>query len=313
MAKSNANVPVTRAAATRADGETSATSDIKDTYSATHTISSDFKPTYPTDYKAYFVATTDEGDYKPGEIVRVVDINLNTANLSSSTSKNITVTVPAISYNIIVTNYNPATGYAAGNTITDVDESNTYDFTKSLPTSSSTLYLYGSTATTTTQSDGTTSVTNNGDFSSKTGNVTAYVTLDNEYAAVCVAANDFVSKVVYNGDATNYTNNSTTGTTGTTATNGNWYVGDWYYLYIKVTNHPDKFSSTLTIANINNYTGEYTINHSGNSNENYDLVANKIYEYRINDNFTGGTSNSNGLTVTVNPFTETKSDDISVY
>ena len=239
-----------------------------------------FAPTYPTSYTAYFVAKGDQNGYKDGEIVRVVTIDNATAPTKDNPNvvTNTKITVPALDYNIIVTNYTPTTNApTAGGTWSD--------FETSLPTSSTTLYLYGQ--------------KENNLSSSTTTVVTANVTLDNNYAAVCVAHNNFVTGVTYNVGQNAYTD-------GTSDNSG---VGKWYYLYVRA-NSTSGFddalntNSTLTIHNITNVTS-YILNRG--------ISAGNVYQYTINDNFTGGTSGGDGLTISITPFKEAMTEDLSVY
>jgi hypothetical protein len=235
----------------------------------------DFAPTYPTSYTAYFVADGDQNGYKNGEIIRVVTIDNATAPTKDNANvvTNTKITVPALKYNIIVTNYTPSTNApTAGGTWSD--------FETSLPTSSTTLYLYGQ---------------NKNDLSSSTASVvTANVTLDNNYAAVCVAHNNFVTGVTYTVGNNAYTDGGT---------------GKWYYLYIRA-NSASGFgdalntNSALTIQNITKVTS-YTLSKS--------ISAGNIYQYTINDNFTGTGGNENGLGVSVTPFKDATTQDLSVY
>ncbi|GAA6528695.1 hypothetical protein LPYR103PRE_06680 [Segatella asaccharophila] len=236
----------------------------------------DFAPTYPTSYTAYFVADGAQNGYTDKEIVRVVTIN-NAAQPTKDNPNVVTntkITVPALKYNIIVTNYTLGTAPAAGGTWAD--------FEASLPTSSTTLYLYGQQI--------------NDLSASATAVVNANVTLGNDYAAVCVAHNNFVSAAKYNVDNDAYSD----------GTNDNSGSGKWYYLYIRANSNDKKnTNSTLTIHNINNI-NSYTLSK--------DILAGNVYQYTINDNFTGGTSgNENGLTISITPFKEAITEDLSVY
>lgn len=240
----------------------------------------DFAPTYPTSYTAYFVADGAQSGYTDNEIVRVVTINNATAPTQDNPNvvTNTKITVPALKYNIIVTNYTPSTNTpTAGDTWSD--------FETLLPTSSTTLYLYGQKGK---------------DLSSSTTSVvTANVTLDNNYAAVCVAHNNFVTGVKYNVDNNAYTD-------GTSDNSG---LGKWYYLYVRANsasgyNDALNTNSALTIKNIANITS-YTLSEP--------IAAGNIYQYTINDNFTGTGGNENGLTISVTPFKDAGTKDLSVY
>jgi hypothetical protein len=323
MAKSIANVPVTRAAATRADatGNTTSTSSAN-----TNTTKTPFPPTYPSTYTVYFVANGKQGDYSDKEIVYTMNITADNSHLTTATTSSSAtptevysttgIKIPAIKYNVYVTNY----------TITQTVGSTFAS--EALPTSSTTLYL------------------NNGngkpaDLTSSASDRTVTVDLINNYAAVAVAANDFVSGVMYNSSTYNtdvnkisdsnyygsinvpYLNNSSITTTVTSNTNSNvsWNVGGWYYLYINTSSSPTstKANSTITLQNIAGLTNNtVTLNPT--------ITAGNIYQYTINDNYTGGNggsdgtidTNSNngsgdGLTILVTPFTNKGTSDLSVY
>lgn len=126
---------------------------------------STFSPTLPTTYKAYFVAEETKGQYKSGSIVKTAAVNDGT---------NI-ITVPAMKYNIYVTNY-------------DIDKiPNSSDIEASLPESSSTLYYYGS---------------NQKDLDSN--GITLDVTLSNPYAAVAIYKNGCISSTPVYKDSNTY-------------------------------------------------------------------------------------------------------------
>lgn len=303
MAKSTANVPVTRAAvATRADQTT--------TEANTHTTTTDFAPTYPTSYTVYFVAddgTTNssakQGDYTNGTIVRTITITTNsttditsgtpsavdgdgkTITTSSSNSNNTetytlsSIKIPAIKYDVYVTNY--PTEEKAGDSWKNV----------TLPTSSTTLYLYGKTL--------------QQDLTSSSSSRTVAVTLINNYAAVAVAHNDFIKSVKFNS----------------TIPYGDLNIGSWYYLYIN-TENSSTANSTINLQNIASASPSVTLNPS--------ITAGIIYQYTINDNYTGSTDESgndgsvidgneaksgtgDGLTISVTPFTNNGTSDLSVY
>jgi hypothetical protein len=301
MAKSTANVPVTRAAvATRADQTT--------TEANTHTTTTDFAPTYPTSYTVYFVAddgitnsSAKQGDYTNGTIVRTITITTNsttditsgtpsavdgdgkTITTSSSNSNNTetytlsSIKIPAIKYDVYVTNY--PTEEKAGDSWKNV----------TLPTSSTTLYLYGETP--------------KQDLTSTSTNRTVAVNLTNNYAAVAVAHNDFVSKVTFTNGTPDNTDDMDY---------GGLALGSWYYLYIKGNNT----NSTITLQNIENVTSPIKLTKT--------ITAGSIYQFTINDNYTGGTKDSDGnitdnsgsgdgLTISVTPFTKQADTDVSVY
>lgn len=129
---------------------------------------STFSPTLPTTYKAYFVAEETKGQYKSGSIVKTAAVNDGT---------NI-ITVPAMKYNIYVTNY-------------DIDKiPNSSDIEASLPESSSTLYYFGSSEKD-LESDG----------------ITLDVTLSNPYATVAICKNSCVSSSPVYKDNNTYCEN----------------------------------------------------------------------------------------------------------
>lgn len=296
MAKSTANVPITRAAATRADATGSTTSSSS---ANTNNPGSNFVPTYPSSYTVYFVADQAQGDYKDQEIVYTMNITATNSNLTTATtSGSATATevysatgikIPALNYKVYVTNY--STSQKAGGEFK----------AETLPTSSTTLYLNNGVGTT-------------ADLTSKSTNRTVTVALTNNYAAVAVAANDFVSAVAYN--ETSYANNSTNDISSTNK-NVTWKVGGWFYLYINTTTTTSPTTnSKFTIENINGITNS--------TKETLDkaITAGNIYQYIINDNYTGGTLNGtggttggsgDGLTISVTPFTNNGTSDLSVY
>ncbi len=229
-------------------------------------------------YTAYFVAAEAAGDYKAGDLVRKVTVTGGANSIS----------VPAIKYNIYVTNYDPTT-------ITPATGSNQEDAIKNienqLPESStSILYLFGS------QSDA--------DFSNTTDATknAATVKLNNHYAAVCIAANDFVNSVSYKQTTTDksracvtsYGNNNT-----------------WFYMYINtsVTKMPN---STIALQKISG-TQSYALNKKFDQKSN-PLVADNVYMFTVNDDYTGGgTTGGATLTVSTDVFKQTKSSNLSVY
>jgi hypothetical protein len=334
MVKSTTNT--TNTSLTRASVTTRGTTTTTETDTHTATAGSSYKDVlkYPTTYTAYFVAKGAQGDYRDGEIVRTASITL-----SGTTGTTVNVKVPAIKYNIIVTDYNPDSNiYKVGGTIKDSNVNDTYEFSNKLPLSSTDMHMYGSTQKTTKDASGN-SISNNGDFSattsesSETGTTatqktaTAYVTLNSPYALVCVAANDFVSGVVYNGNnSAAYSNSSDQKTAPSIVptTTGSWNVGGWWYLYINVVNKPSTdYYSTITVDNIVGAQETYKLSHTS-------MTAANVYEYTINDNFTGATdtnnngyidgseatdANGNGLVISVTGFNGTVQGDnnLSVY
>ncbi|MCI2088938.1 MAG: hypothetical protein LKK10_11810 [Prevotella sp.] len=291
----SANKTLTRAAITRADASTSSAN--------ANNPTSSFTPTLPSSFTAYFVATTDEGDYKAGEIVRTATVSTGSNSLK----------IPAIQYKIYVTNYTPSaniTGTVTAGTSTETTVSkdslsagaegewNLERLEANLPTSSTTLYLFGDSTA---------------DFSTTTGTTTATVRMVNHYAAVCVAHNDFVNAVAYDTDSKN-ANNITTYNDGGSA--------NWYNLYIRVNSvvsDAGTTNSSLTLANIaglsaNSKTGDGKITETTDGVFTFlldkTIAANNIYQYTINDNYSGGAN----LTVTATAFNGTPiSDDLSVY
>ena len=232
-------------------------------------------------YTAYFVAAEEAGDYKAGDLVRKVTVTGGANSIS----------VPAIKYHIYVTNYDPAKPItpATGSN----QESAVKDIENQLPESStSTLYLFGS------QSDA--------DFSNTTDatkNV-ATVKLNNHYAAVCIAANDFVKSVSYKQTTTDnsrayetsYSNNNT-----------------WFYMYIN-TDVITMPNSTIALQNFSGTTPpSYDLNNKFDKTSN-PLVADNVYMFTVNDDYTGGgTTGGATLTVLTDVFKQTKSSNLSVY
>lgn len=297
MAKStvnSVNKSLTRAAMTRTAAST--------TSADANNPSSSFTPTLPSTFTAYFVATADEGDYKAGEIVRTASVNTGNNSL----------TIPAIPYKVYVTNYTPSKDisgtFKAGSSeetsvLTDSLSAgaegkwNLERLEANLPTSSTTLYLFGDSIA---------------DFSNTTGTATATVRMVNHYAAVCVAHNDFVSAVNYDTNSGNADN--------VTAYNDGGSA-NWYNLYIRVNSvvsDAGTANSWLTLENItglstNSKTGDGKISETNNVFTfllDKTIAANNIYQYTINDNYSGGAN----LTVTATAFNGTPiSDGLSVY
>lgn len=253
----------TRAAKTRAEGGTDFILDL-----------SNYK------YTAYFVAAEKAGDYNVGDLVRKVSVKGGANSIS----------VPAIKYNIYVTNYDPKTAIATGSN----QESAVKDLENQLPESStSTLYLFGS--------------QQNADFSNTTDATqnAATVKLTNHYAAICIAVNDFVQSVSYRQTTTA---NSRTYETSYSKNN------TWFYMYINtaVTTMPN---STITLQNFSGTTPpkSYDLNKKFDQNSN-PLVADNVYMFTVNDDYTGGgTTGGATLTVSTDVFKQTKSSNLSVY
>lgn len=298
MAQSTASKTLTRAAVTRADAST--------TSATTNNPTADFSPKLPSTFTAYFVATADEGDYKKGEIVRTASVNTGSNSL----------TIPAIHYQVYVTNYTPSADITGGtfkagsstNTEVYVDslkageegKANLERLEANLPTSSTNLYLFGDSTA---------------DFSNTTGTAMATVRMVNHYAAVCVAHNDFVSAVNYATDSKNADNVTMYNDGGSTK---------WYNLYIRVNSKVSdagKTNSWLTLDNItelaaNSKSDDGQITKTGSDTGGFNfllnktIAANNIYQYTINDNYSGGAT----LTVTATAFNGTPiSNNLSVY
>ncbi|MCO6026029.1 hypothetical protein NG821_09290 [Prevotella cerevisiae] len=255
------NTSLTRAARTRAD-ETN-----------TETPSTNFAADLSkTTYTAYFVATEAQGDYKAGQIVRkITGIKENTATK---------ISVPALPYKVYVTNYDTDAPEVGGT------ESSVTDLEKNLPESSSTLYLFG---------------VSNADLSSGAADQKISVNLKNNYAAVCVSNNDFVTGVTYN---------LITPSTGlpyiTAYSLDSWNQSLWYYMYIRAdlsTSTSPTSNSTIKLNTTNMGEGASTIWPLNNP-----ITADQIYQYTVKS-VKGGVS----LTVAENVFTQTNSNDLNVY
>lgn len=232
-------------------------------------------------YTAYFVAAETAGDYTAGDLVRKVTVKGGANSIS----------VPAIKYNIYVTNYDPAPAItpAKGSN----QESAVQGLENQLPESSnSTLYLFGS--------------QRGADFSHTTDATTnvATVKLTNHYAAVCIAANDFVKSVSYKPapkDPNTYITSY--------ATSQNWF---YMYINTKVTTIPN---SIITLQNFSGTTPptSYDLNKKFDQKSN-PLVADNVYMFTVNDDYTGGgTTGGATLTVSTDVFKQTKSSNLSVY
>jgi len=227
-----------------------------------------------TTYTAYFVATTAQGDYKAGQIVRKISgIKENTAT---------SVSVPAISYTVYVTNYSTKAPDQGG------QEADVTSLEDNLPESSTILYLFGK---------------NTADLSSGTSQ-NIQVTLNNKYAAVCVADNDFVKGVTYTPatPATNLTS-ATSYILDSWQTDTKWNKAPWYYMYIRA----DKSATSNSTIALN------TANMGGNASTTWPLdkaiSADQIYQYTVKS-VTGGAS----LTVTEKVFQQQiKTGELNVY
>lgn len=204
----------------------------------------DFMADIPTSYKAFFVAAENTDVYKKGSIIKTCDVSFGD-NL---------ISLPDIKYNIYITNYNPSV---------PSDEAGIKSLLSSIPQSSTTLYL--------TKEDDNVIFHSNKQISE---------TLVNNYAAVCIAANQFVTGAQYNTPA------STNEGTEVYKLNGNWY-----YLYIRADNDKAMTNTTVWIKNIPYNTGSYQLAES--------IKPNYIYQYTLTDN------TSTGLKIIVAPFAGT--------
>lgn len=212
--------------------------------------SSDFTPTVPDKYKAYFVASENTESYKAGDIVRIVDVSLGSNKIK----------IPDLKYNIYISNYNLKT---------ISKESDLKTMLSSLPPSSTSLYLV-----------------------KEDDNVMFHATktiqekLINNYAAVCVAANNFVTGATYDISPSE------------NETNIYKLNGNWYYLYIKACAPNSMTSSTVWLKNIPYNTGSYKLDKP--------IEPNYIYEFTVTDN------TNVGFTVNVDPFTGIVASDIDI-
>ena len=186
--------------------------------------SNDFVATVPTSYKVYFVSAEKTEEYGKGDIVKTADVVLGDNNIQ----------LPDIKYNIYVTNYVPSTPKT---------EADIKSMIESIPVSSSTLYLVK-------EDDGV--------IFHNTKTITE--TLVNNYAAVCILNNKFVTGAQYNTPPMN-----SFGTATYTLS------GDWYYLYVK----GNSTNTTIWLKNIPYNTGSYQLKE--------DIEPNYIYEYTVTD------------------------------
>lgn len=225
-----------------------------------------------TTYTAYFVATTAQGDYKAGQIVRKISgIKENTAT---------SVSVPAISYTVYVTNYSTNAPDQGG------QEADVTSLEDNLPESSTVLYLFGK---------------DTADLSSGASQ-DIKVTLNNKYAAVCVANNDFVTGVTYT-PTTSLTSTSNYSLDSWQTTETAWNdKAPWYYIYIRA----DKSATSNSTIALN------TANMGGNASTTWPLnkaiSADQIYQYTVKS-VKGGAS----LTVTENVFQKINPGELNVY
>lgn len=186
--------------------------------------STDFIATIPIAYKVYFVASENSDIYKKGDIVKITDITLGENK----------ITIPDLKYNIYISNYNPSVPST---------ESDIKSMIENIPISSSILYL-------TKKDDGV--------VFHDTKIITE--TLVNNYSAVCILNNNFVTGAQFNISPTNNYETAT-------------YTldGDWYYLYVKGTST----NSTIWLKNIPYNTGSYKLLET--------IEPNHIYEYTVTD------------------------------
>lgn len=229
-------------------------------------------------YTAYFVAAEKTDEYVKGALVRKVTVK----------SGDNPISVPAMKYNIYVTNYDPTTTI---NAATGADqEQSIEDLESQLPESStSTLYLFGSQL--------------GADFSATTAttNHKATVTLTNHYAAVCIAANDFVKSVTYKATTTNDSRTFVTD-----------YVTNqsWYYMYIntQVTQIPNSIIALQKIQGLESYDLNKKFDKAS-----HPLTADNVYQFTVSDDYTGGGQGGAILTLNTTVFTQTNSNDLNVY
>jgi hypothetical protein len=207
----------------------------------------DFTSNIPTSYTAYFIAAEKTEVYNKGDIIKTVPVSLGDNK----------ITLPDIKYNIYISNYLPSI---------PANESDIKSMIESIPVSSSILYLV--------KED------DNVIFHS-TKTITE--TLENNYAAVCILNNSFVTGAQYNTPPVN-----SFGTATYTLS------GDWYYLYIK----GNSTNTTVWLKNIPYNTGSYQLAET--------IEANHIYQYTITDN-----TNCKFI-VKVDPFAGVINKDIQV-
>lgn len=119
--------------------------------STSPTASQEYEHTFATSFKAYFVSLEQKGEYQQGQVVKVIDVTEG-AN---------TITVPALKYKVVVSNY----AFTNVNNLLNQNRSQ-------LPEKSSVLYLYGD---------------NNIDYSTQTE---GEVSVTNDYAALQVFKNE---------------------------------------------------------------------------------------------------------------------------
>lgn len=127
---------------------------------------SEYQHKFPESYKAYFVSKETKGEYTAGQVVKVIDV----------TAGGNTITIPALNYDVYVTNYEKDGLWYTWN-----------DAVQQLPQSSTELYLYGK---------------NNINYSQvKEGTVELY----NPYAGVMIENNRWINGAPkYYGDGKDY-------------------------------------------------------------------------------------------------------------
>jgi len=187
--------------------------------SKTTRATSDFVPNIPTSYTAYFVAAEKTDVYNKGDIIKTIPVSLGDNKIQ----------LPDIKYNIYISNYVPSM---------PANESDIKVMLQSTPEISSVIYL-------TKEDDGV--------IFHDTKTITE--TLINNYAAVCILANDFVTGAKYNNGNMAYQKSN-----------------DWYYMYLKAANT----NTTVWLKNIPYNTGSYQLSEA--------IEANYIYQYTLSDN-----------------------------
>ncbi|MCH3992551.1 MAG: hypothetical protein LKF06_00520 [Prevotella sp.] len=256
-----------------------------------------FSATIPTSYTAYFVAAKPAKGYSKGAIVQKATV---------TTTKSNSISVPAIDCNIYVTNYDPYTPINIDTTATTFKESDVVALEDSLPKSSTTLYLYGS---------------SNADFSTPTTGtvVSATVTLTNHYAAVCVSNNkntsstNYVTGVAFNYTSSDYSNKELPFREIKDYDKTSDKNNTWFYMYIKApgtknnTNVSTTSNSTISL-NQNAFATKLA-----NSTWSLDksITADEVYQYTVK-----ATNGGQGATLDVKEtaFTGTPNkDDLNVY
>ena len=257
-----------------------------------------FSATLPTSYTAYFVAAKAAKGYSKGAIVQKVTVKTGSNSIS----------VPAIDCNIYVTNYDPYTPINIDTTATTFKESDVVALEDSLPKSSTTLYLYGS---------------SNADFSTSTTGtvVSAKVNLTNHYAAVCVSNNkntsstsiNYVTGVAFNYTSSDYSNKKLPSREIKDYDKTSDTDNTWFYMYIKAsgtTNNTNVSTTSNSTISLNKNAFATPL---ANSTWNLDksITADKVYQYTVK-----ATNGGQGATLDVEEtaFTGTpNTDDLNVY